>query len=104
MMNDDKVLTGIVLDTEIRFTLVEVCQACAVEIDFIVELVEEGVLEPVGIERSEWRFAGTDLQRATLALRLQRDLGLNLAGVALSLQLLEEISELRVRVEANRDK
>lgn len=103
MMNDDKVLTGIVLDTEIRFTLVEICQACTVETDFIVELVEEGVLEPVGIERSEWRFAGTDLQRATLALRLQRDLGLNLEGVALSLQLLEEIRELRVRVETNRD-
>ena len=37
------------------------------------------------------------------AHRLQRDLGLNLAGVALALELLDEIEALRSRISALED-
>ncbi len=40
---------------------------------------------------TEWRFSGAALRRARLALRLERDLELNLAGVALALELMEEL-------------
>jgi chaperone modulatory protein CbpM len=39
------------------------------------------------------------LQRAKTAVHLQRDLDVNLAGVALVLDLLEEMEELRERVK-----
>ncbi len=94
---DSDVVTGLVLDEEVSLTLEEVCCACAVETTFIVALVEEGVLEPSGHgkEIQQWRFSGASLGRARTALRLQRDLEINLAGVALTLDLLGEIEWLR---------
>ena len=49
---------------------------------------------------TEW-FTGNQVRRASIALRLQRDLGVNLAGVALALDLLDELNGLRVRVSRN---
>ena len=83
---------------EIRMTLVELSLAHAVPVDRIVELVQEGVLEPSGRAHDEWRFTELHFHHAGVAVRLQRDLGINLSGVALALQLLEEIQTLRQRL------
>ncbi|MDH3510732.1 MAG: chaperone modulator CbpM [Gammaproteobacteria bacterium] len=95
--NDPAVVKGLIIDDEVLLTLEEICHACSVEATYIVELVEEGVLEPRrhGELADQWRFPGTSLRRARMALRLQRDLQVNLAGVALTLELLEEIESLR---------
>jgi chaperone modulatory protein CbpM len=90
---------GIVIEEHTELTLIDVSGACAVEIDSIVALVEEGVVEPVGAEPALWRFSGAQLRRAATALRLQRDLGVNPAGVALALDLLDEIERLRRQVQ-----
>jgi len=87
-----------ILEEQTELTLIEVSHACAVGVDRIVELVDEGVLIPSGREPHRWRFRGSHLCRATLALRLQRDLGVNLAGAALALQLLDELDGLRARL------
>ena len=58
----------------------------------------EGVLEPDGERIEEWRFAGATLRRARVALRLARDLEINPPGVALVLDMLEEIESLRAQV------
>ena len=91
----DKLVTGIILDEQVELSTSDLCQACSQHAEWIVELVEEGILEPSGRHRSQWRFPGTSLQRARTAMRLQRDLGINLAGVALALQLMDEIDSLR---------
>jgi chaperone modulatory protein CbpM len=57
--------------------------------------VEEGVISVLEIDAAEWRFSGAQLRRARIALRLERDLGVNAAGVALALELLEELEQLR---------
>jgi chaperone modulatory protein CbpM len=100
-------LSGIVLDEEHLLTLTEISQACAVQTGYIIELVDEGLLIPESgpeIRPQEephfWRFTGEQMRRARVASRLQGDLGINLAGVALALQLLDEIEELRERLEA----
>ena len=49
----------------------------------------------IEIDKTEWRFHGTEVRRARIALRLERDLGINVAGVALVLELLEELEQLR---------
>ncbi len=90
--------SAIILEEQTELTLTEVCQACAVGVEYIVELVDEGVLDPLGREPQRWRFTGTHLRRVTVALRLQRDLGVNLAGVALALQLLDELEALHARL------
>jgi chaperone modulatory protein CbpM len=65
-----------------------------------VQLVELGVLQPAGTNRRNWRFPGDSLHVALKARRLQQDLDLNLSGVALVLELLEEVELLRSRLQA----
>ena len=91
-------IVGILVEEYAELTLTEVSGACAVEIESILALVDEGVLLPVGREVSQWRFTSAQLRRVTTALRLQRDLGVNPAGVALALELLDEIERLRARL------
>ena len=91
---DEQALTGTIFDESVVLTVKDLSRMCAVEERHIVEFVDEGVLHAVVIE-SEWRFNGAALRRARLALRLERDMELNLAGVALALDLIEEIERLR---------
>ncbi|TVP60054.1 MAG: hypothetical protein EA349_01910 [Halomonadaceae bacterium] len=89
-------LTGELIDHTLTLTLHQLCRDGRVHAEFVLELVEYGVIQPrSGQTPGEWRFAGDDLVRLQRALRLQRDLQVNLPGVALSLDLLEELQELR---------
>jgi chaperone modulatory protein CbpM len=99
--SDDRVLSGSLFDESARLSIGDLSRMCAVEERHIVEFVEEGVLHVVDIS-TEWRFTGDELRRARLALRLERDLELNLAGVALAVELIEEISQLRRELKARR--
>ena len=90
--------SGHVIEEASGFTLLELCQACGVEAEEVRVWVLEGVLEPVGQGPHDWCFAGSALSRARLATRLSRDLEVNAAGVALALDLLDEIAELRSRL------
>jgi len=92
-------MQGMVVEEEIHLTLVELCQACSAEEEHVLTWVFEGVLEPVGESPQNWRFGGDSLRRARLALRLSRDLEINPPGVALALDLLDEIAELRARLQ-----
>jgi chaperone modulatory protein CbpM len=93
-----KVLSGIVLDEETVLSLGDLCNACSSHAEWVVELVDEGILQPAGRNQEQWRFPGTSLQRARTAMRLQQDLQINLAGVALALDLLDEIESLRALI------
>jgi chaperone modulatory protein CbpM len=95
-MQPTPAVTGNILEEYAVFSLDDLSRICAVEAQRIVDLVEEGIL---AVQRAEdaahWRFAGAAVQRARIALRLQHDLEINLAGVALALDLLDEIEQLR---------
>lgn len=98
--SDEHFLSGDILDDGIEVSVADLCRMFAVEEHHIVELVEEGVLGApntvlIEIDRTEWRFQGTEVRRARIALRLERDLGINVPGVALVLELLEELEQLR---------
>lgn len=82
-------------DTE--FTLVELCQACSAPEGDVLAWVSEGVLHPIG-DPGPLRFRGDALRRARVAVRLSRDLEVNTSGVALALDLLDEIAALRARL------
>ncbi len=91
-------LTTLILEEQSELTLADICRACAMDDVVIIEMVEEGVLTPAGQTPAQWRFSGLHLQHARVAVRLQRDLGVNLQGAALALQLLEEMDLLRARL------
>ncbi len=91
----NETLGGELIDDETTLTIRELCRACSQQTEWILELVDEGVLEPLaGIEK-DMVFSAVELRRARTAMRLQRDLGVNLAGVALILDLLDEVGALR---------
>lgn len=95
---EKKTIPVIINETEL-LSLDEFCQMTSAEQTYIVEMVEFGILEPSGRVTSEWQFTLYQLQRFRKAERLQRDLHLNLSGVALSLELLDEIKDLRDYIE-----
>ena len=93
---DGREHTGTVLDDRTIFTLYELCRVCGVHAELVIEMVEEGVLEPRGVAPEEWRFSGSAVTRAQKALKLSRDLRVNWPGAALALDLLEEVEQLRL--------
>jgi len=89
----DEPLVGAIFEESQVLTITDLSRLCAVEERRIVEFVEEGVLEVSG--GSQWRFHGSALRRARMALRLERDFELNLAAVALVMELMQELEQLR---------
>jgi len=98
-------LTGEVLDECSEITLLQLCRSCSVSAETVEALVEQGVLQPAGRRGRHWCFAAASIRRVQVAERLQRDLGVNPAGAALALDLLERIERLEsalVRTRAGR--
>ena len=89
----------IVLEEE-EITLADLTRTCRVRTEWVMELVDEGVIEPRPRTGPQWRFSATSIVRVEKARRLQSDLGVNLAGVALALQLLDRIDALEARLRA----
>ena len=87
----EQILTGTLLDDEDRLTLDELCRLVRLQRDEIVAMVEEGILEPEGDRPVSWRFQGVCVQHVHIVTRLRRDLGVNLAGAALVLELLDRL-------------
>lgn len=94
----NELITGVLLDEQIELSLSELCRACNRHADWVIGLVDEGVLDPIGVDQVQWHFSGLSLRKAHTAMRLERDLGLNLAGIALALDLMEEVERLRTRL------
>jgi chaperone modulatory protein CbpM len=92
------VLVGTILEEEVVLSLGELCRASRLSAERVIELAEEGVVEPIGRSPERWQFRGVSLRRIRRARRLKEDLGINTAGVALVLDLLEELEELRTRL------
>lgn len=92
-----------ILDTRPRYTLRELCERCAINAETVVSFVEFGIVTPEGHSMAQWRFSAQSLSRLNRALRLQRDLEVNLPGLALVLDLLDRIEDLEQQM-ANRHK
>lgn len=75
----------------------ELAHAVGAEIEWVVELVEVGIVEMPSPRpaRDEWRFHSADLQCALEARRLQRDFGVGLDAAALILDLQHEVRRLK---------
>jgi len=94
----EKLLSGDVLGEDMELTLAELCRTCQLPAERVYELVEWGIIEPLGREPAGWRFRWASVRRVRCALRLEHDLGVNLAGAALALDLLEELKRLRAQL------
>lgn len=91
-------LVGDVLEEDVQLSLADLCRTCHLPAEELVELVEEGIIEPLGRDTIHWRFQGTSVRRVRCAVKLRQDLGVNWAGAALALELLDELQRLRSRL------
>lgn len=91
-------LSGELVEEDTELSLADFCLACELPAERVLELVEEGVIEPLGREPRRWRFRAVSVRRVRCAQRLEHDLGVNLAGAALVLDLLDELERLRARL------
>ena len=99
MNRQEPPLEAELLDADSDVTLLELCRVCEVHADYVIELVEIGVVEPrAGRWPAEWRFSPQALVRLRRAVRLNRDLAVEPAGAALVLDLMEEVADLRRRL------
>lgn len=79
----------------------ELCVRLSVEQPWIAELVEVGALDPRGgTEPSAWLFARSELPRVLAITRIVSDLGVNPAGAAIIIELVEERRRLLARLAA----
>ena len=95
--NGDQILVGQVLEESDLVTLADLCRSCTIETQTVTTLVAEGILDPMGSDVEHWQFTVGSLRRVRTVIHLQRDLGVNLAGAALALELLDQIAELKRR-------
>lgn len=88
-------IQGSIVEETVHLSLMELCNACGADEDQILAWVDVGALTPVGQLPQDWHFVGDSLRRARRAHRLSQDLEINAPGVALALELLDEIALLR---------
>jgi len=91
---------GSVLCEDETISLIEFCRCSAIPVEHVVAMVEYGVFQPINDKLSHirWRFTLNCVVKAQTAMRLQRDLDLNIAGAALAIELLDEIKLLRKKI------
>jgi chaperone modulatory protein CbpM len=89
-------LTAVIVDENTTWTFHEVCQKCHLSEVSLLDFLEHGLIEVTSAERFEvMEFTQRHLSRIQSAQRLQHDLGVNVPGVVLALELLEELQSVR---------
>ena len=96
--NDIKPISGMIFDDTTEITIVELCEVCSVERTMVDQMIDEGILEPTGRSGKRQQFPYSSVRRTRTVVHLQRDLGVNLAGAALVLDLLERIDDLHTQL------
>jgi chaperone modulatory protein CbpM len=98
-MNVQDITVIEIVDETRTLGIVELAACACIEEARVVEMVEAGLLEPSGEAIEQWRFLSRDMRRLRAAERLVGDLGVNLAGAALILDLIEERDTLTRRLQ-----
>ncbi|QSP94878.1 chaperone modulator CbpM [Marinobacter salinisoli] len=106
MSRDDEVLVVEITDPQVRLTFREICEQGECHAEMVLKMVSHGIIEPVGpvqgAQIASWRFDLAALMRLRKAVRLERDLKMNLPGLAMSLDLLDEVDAMRREIAALR--
>lgn len=80
------------------FDLQHIAQACGQSTEWILQLLEYEILAARPENRIH-QFFDEDLLRAQRAYRLQRDFEASLAAVAMMMDLIDEIQQLRLQIQ-----
>lgn len=76
-------------------TLKEITYSLEITKEVVLEILDEGIINAQKDPVEEWIFDHEAFKRMRTMIILHRDLGVNFAGAALALELLEEIHRLK---------
>jgi len=96
--SNEKTLAGELYDDSSEITVIELCRVCAVDAQLVDELIAEGILEPTDSSPGTTVLPFSSVRRTRTVIRMQRDLGVNLPGAAVALDLIERIHALQARI------
>ena len=100
MSRTSEVAIAEVLTESHQIAVTELCRLCRLDLAVLEELAELGVLSAREPRAAEWQLPATVLPQLRLVSRLMRDLGVNVSGAALALELLESRRALERRIRA----
>lgn len=91
----DTYLIGVLVEDHMTLSVTEICDKYRIPQELLQEMLEQGLFSSQGEVETEMKFDQKAIRRLTVACRLHYDLGVNLPGAALALDLLEELDDLR---------
>ncbi len=94
-MNDKTIITAVLVDETSRISLVDVCEQYHLSEALLREMLDHGFFGQTSVSITNLEFDNLTLRRIQSAQRLQQDLDINLPGVILALELLDELDQLR---------
>jgi chaperone modulatory protein CbpM len=81
--------------TILYLSLSDLCHATELPSETLIEITEEGIIEPIGSSPENWQFSVQNVAIAQKATRLHKDLQIDWPGIALAISLLGELEQLR---------
>lgn len=85
-------------DDEACLTLEELCSVCALEREWLVVRVREGLIPAAGETDADWRFTTTALARVRRMREIERSYDAAPELAALVADMLEQMDDLRARL------
>ena len=99
-MNANKIFHTVeIIDSSTHYSFNELCKVSKLDEQWVLELIE---FEIIQTDADSNRYSGTQLNTLLKANRLKHDLELNMAGIALVLELLEEREAQKNEIKALR--
>ena len=94
-------VTHVIVEEQQAISLAELCRCCGLSAEYALSMIDVGIIEPLQstLPQMQWQFSANSVLRIQTATRLQHDLGVNLAGAVLALELLDEVKALRQQVQ-----
>lgn len=94
-MNKKTVVTGVLIDENAKISFLEVCEQFDLSKDMIQEMIEHGFFEEHPLQKNDALIDQRTLDRIHSAQRLGQDLGINIPGIVLVLELLDELEQMK---------
>ncbi|WP_084649252.1 chaperone modulator CbpM [Saccharospirillum impatiens] len=88
------------VEEDVWLSLNDLCERCGLQQTLVIELVELGLVMPQTVTAERWQFQVAAVPTLHQAVRLRRELDLDWQGVAVAMDLLEQIQALRQQVRS----
>ena len=99
-MDKNTIITGMLMDEgTMTISFTQVCHTYHIPEDVLIDLLEHGLFSEITQPVKQVTFNPPMISRVQTARRLQEDLGVNLPGVVLVMELRDELGKMRDELE-----